>query len=449
MNKTILKTIMIITVSIIFIYAFSVSFSSHSIDNISYVIALGVDLSEDKNNLQVTFEFMDTSSFADNGTSQESPPIIDTVTSTSINSAINLLNSYVGKEINLSHCKVVVFSDELAKKGIFSEITELMNNIQVRPTTNLIISKSRAIEYIQNSTSSLEKVLSKYYDIFPNTSEYTGYTSNIMIGNLYNRLIDNSCGNLAILGGLNEKYTSVKQNSSSSSSSGKSSSGERSSKDESSGNYSNEQSSSESDNQTPSNNISPNTIVASNSPIIGERGTENIGLAVFKEDKYIGDLTAMDTLCHTIITGEVDTFLISIDNPEIYENYIDVNLFENASPEISVDTSGEQPTINIKIKLTGRIVGIKDGFNIVNEMDLDLNKISEAVNKYLKNSISIYLNKTTSEFCCDIDDFYKIAKKNFLTTQEFEDFDWCSKYPNSKFNISIDANVSYSLLNSD
>ena len=442
MSKPMLKFSTITVVTIVFIYAFSASYTFNNIDNIAYVTALGIDFSEDDKNLQVTFEFMDTSAFSSNQSSESTSLIIDTVTATSIHSSINLLNAYIGKEINLAHCKVIVFSDEIASKGIFSEITELMNDIQVRPTTNLIICRSKAIDYLESSTSSLEKVLTKYYDIFPNSSEYTGYTSNITIGQFYNDLVDKHSGNLAILGGLNDPSFSSKQSSSSSSS--ESSSGGESSKESSS---SDESSGEKIESQNNTDNVSPSSIIAGDSPIIGDRGTENIGLAVFKEDKYIGNLTAMDTLCHTLIKGEVDSFVLTIDDTNFYENYLNVELIQSTTPKIKVDISGEYPVINIDLIFTGRILGIKN--STYDSTDLDLNKISNAVENYLKSEMLRYLNKSASEFGCDIDNFYKYAKYKFLTNKEWEEFDWSSKYPKSSFNISIESNIFYNLLNSD
>ena len=55
MNKT-LKNIFIFTLIILFIIAFSDSYLSLSLDNLAYVIAIGIDKS-DTNNLQVTFQF--------------------------------------------------------------------------------------------------------------------------------------------------------------------------------------------------------------------------------------------------------------------------------------------------------------------------------------------------------------------------------------------------------
>ena len=453
MSKNMLKFYAVVVLTLVFIYAFSASYTSDSVDNISYVIALAVDVNEGEQNLQVTFEFMDTSAFSSEQSGDSKGAIIDTVTSTSINSAINLLNAYIGKEVNLSHCKVVVFSDKLAEKGISSEVSELMNNIQVRPSTNIIICKGNALEYIQNSTSQLEKILTKYYDIFPNSSEYTGYTSNIMIGEFYNYLTTKECGNLAILGGLNPTISpsnssgNPSNGSSDGSSSGSNKSSEGGSSEKSSENSSKENSEST---EKPDNNNNLSQVVSGSAPILGERGTENIGLAVLKDGIYRGDLTAIDTLCHTLIKGEVNSFLLTINNTEIYKNYIDVSLYENNPPKITVNISENEPVINIKIKLVGRISNLKDGINYSDEStNLDLNEISDAVNRSLEGYIYDYLKKTSSEFKCDIDYFYNYAKRNFKTIYDWRNYDWGSKYEKSKFNVSVESQVYYSLLNSD
>ena len=437
MRKGILKFYAIVILALVFLYAFSASYTSDSVDNISYVIALAVDENESEKKLQVTFEFMDTSSFSQEGSSETKSAIIDTVNASSINSAINILNAYIGKQVNLSHCKVVVFSDKLAKKGINAEVSEHMNNIQVRPSTNLIICKGNALEYIKNSTSQLEKILTKYYDIFPNSSEYTGYTSDIMIGEFYNYLTTKECGNLAILGGLNPTISPSNLSG-------------NPSNETTNGNSSEKSETEKKSKEKPSNNTPIAEMVSGNAPILGERGTENIGLAVMKDGIYLDDLTALDTLCHTLISGEVNSFLLTINNTEIYEHYLDIELFENMNPKISVEIESECPKINVDIKLIGRISGIKDGINYSDEpSNLDLEKISEITKQTIKKYIEEYLKKTSTKFKCDIDYFYNYAKRRFLTLQDWRKYDWSSKYLNSKFNVNIEAKVYYSLLHSD
>lgn len=54
--KKLLKKIFILSLIVIFIIAFSSSYSSLSIDNLAYVLAIAIDTSTD-NKLEVSFQF--------------------------------------------------------------------------------------------------------------------------------------------------------------------------------------------------------------------------------------------------------------------------------------------------------------------------------------------------------------------------------------------------------
>lgn len=172
-------------ISIIIIYLIIAFNSSHvalDLSNLAIVVSMAIDTS-DTNNLSVTFQFTNASSVSENGSSEQSPSIVNTVEASSISSAINLMNSYIGKELSLSHCKLIVFSEEFAKQGISEEIYTLMNDNQIRPSTNLVISKCSAKYYIENSKPMLDSLITKYYEVYNNASLYTGYTTDATIGN--------------------------------------------------------------------------------------------------------------------------------------------------------------------------------------------------------------------------------------------------------------------------
>lgn len=401
----------------------------------------GVDVAKDvDNNLEVSFEFAELSSFSENSSSQDSKPIINTVSAPSISSAINLMNAYVGKQLNLSHCKVVIFSEEIAKKGILTEVAELMNNTQVRPTINIIVSLGDAKDYIEHSVSSLEKVLTKYYDIFPTSSEYTGYTSNVLLGPFYEDLITKDCGAVTILG---KKSKSVKQQQSSSennSSAGRMDSGN------SSENSSTEQEATQdgSIDANPSDKSSIEEILPKESIIEGDRGTENIGLCVFKDDKYVGSLSATETLCYSLIKNEVDNFLISIDNPTDSTKKIDLSIDSRSLSNINIDTSKENPVIDIQLNLSAKVLTEHESFDYTNTQTLS--NLNNSLKDYISSEMKSYLYKTSREYKCDINGFQKFVKKRFLTISDFENYNWEQKYQNAEFNIKINSNVISSLL---
>lgn len=408
--KLALKWIFIITTSIIFLYAFSASYRSENIDQLDYAVAISVDNLPDSDNLEVSFEFTDSGTYSVNSSSEDSEPIINTVVAPSVSSAINIINAYVGKQLNLSHCKVIVFSQEFAKKGILSEVSYLMNSTQIRPTTNIIIANNNAKEYLENSISSLEQVLTKYYEIFPSSSEYTGYTSNILLGEFYESLINKDSGSVTMQGKIS--------------------------------NISNQNN--ETSNNTSTNNTTEDLIIPDESIVEGDRGTENIGLCVFKDDKYVGDLSALETLCYSLLEDEVDNFLVSIDSPFSENQKIDISVDSLSSSFIDVDTSGENPIINIKINLRAKTLTGQDKLDYSDTETLK--QLNYSLKDYLSSQITNYLYKTSREYKSDINQFYRVARRKFTTITDFENYNWEQKYENAEFNVEINSDIISSLL---
>ena len=209
MNK-IVKNLFILTLITLFIIAFSDSYLSLSLDNLAYVIAIGIDKS-DTNNFQVTFQFStpntDTSSQSESESSGKTSSLIKTVDASSLSSAVNLMNSYISKQINMSHCKIIVFSEEIAAEGISDEIYTLINDTQIRPSSNIVISKCDAKFYIEKTKPDLENLVSEYYENLPNSSIYTGFITDATIGDFFNALINKTCMPYAILGNVNTEQS--------------------------------------------------------------------------------------------------------------------------------------------------------------------------------------------------------------------------------------------------
>ena len=313
------------------------------------------------------------------------------------------MNSYIGKEINLSHCKLIVFSEELAIRGISEEVYTLMNNLQIRPYTNMVISKTEAKNYIENSKPNLESLPSKYYEIFPNSSKYTGYTSNATIGEFFNQMISKTSEAYSILGGtISENSNDLEDYSS-------------------------------------SDPLNSGNIKSNETSISGKRGAENIGLAVFKDDKLVGELNAIETICFSIIHNEVNGFLITIPNPQDEENYIDIYLYHDSNSDINVDIVNGTPYISIDCKLDGRIYSIKNNAKYLDNNIL--NEISKYAENYMKLQMSNYLYKTSKDFKADINNFGKSSLSNFTTINEFEKYNWLYNYENAFFNVDIDISI--------
>ena len=449
MSKNLTSIIVFVILLVIFSNAFSASYTSRNISNLAYIFALGIDKGENaKIKISAQLSKIATSTGGGGSSGEGNNPILISCEANSIFSGINLLNTYIGKELNLAHCSVFVFSKEFAQDGISSEIYSLINNEEVRPSTNLVVSTCDAYDYLKNSNPNLERLTTKYYETFSITDRFTGYISNITIGNFYNTLASKDEEATAILGGLNSAARSENSKSSSNSNKSDSSDTEKLSSESSGSSNSSNNSSNESSNQSSqeqeSSIINPEDLTAGTSSASGKRGTENIGLAVFENDKFRGELTATETICHLLINNDLDSCIISIDNPIVESEKMELQLFPSKKTKITINIIDGIPHISIKLYLNADVMTLEQDIDYENSETLE--KISSAAKNYLINELNKYLNKISKEYNCDIDKFYSKAIGHFATIPEWENFNWKEKFKNAVFNIDLDFNVTSSLL---
>lgn len=303
------------------------------------------------------------------------------------------------------------FQKIFQSNGISKEIYSLINNEDVRPTANLVISKCSAYEYLDNSKPNLEKLTTQYYETFSITGRFTGYFSNRTIGDFYNDLSSTYDQPTAILGGLNATTRKGK-----------------------------------SDSENTNIITNPESLTAGTSSIIGKRGTENFGLALFKEDKFIGELSAVESMCHLLIQNKINSCIISINDPisKKENEKIELQIFPRQNTKINVTIENNIPHIFITLNLHADIMTLDK--DIEYETNDVLSQISNTAEEYLTNQFYEYLNIISTEFNSDIDNFHAKASSHFSNISDWENFNWNEKFKDSVFDVNINVNVLSTML---
>lgn len=404
MNNKARKIFAIIILALLLVISTTSYYGIKGIDNLAYVVAIGLDVG-DQENLRLSLQIsIPNSSEGSSSSSQSSSVVVDSIESPSINTGINLFNSYLGKEVNLSHCKVLVISEELAAKGISEYLYTLTNDIHFRNDSNIIISKCDAKSFLEYSAPALDKVSARYYEIAPTSSEYTGYTESTVINEFFASLTDSYSSPVAVLGSIN---TGASQGSGTSSSS---------------------------------------YYTAGQTPISGEPGVETMGLAVFNEDKLVGELNGFESICHLIISNKLKNAQIRIPSPIEELDYIDLNIELDKNTQSSVYLVNSTPYITSKIKINAKMQSMNGNIDLND--DEVTSKIEQVASDFLKTNISNYLYKTSKNLHADIDSFGLYASKYFSTTSQWEEYDWLNHYKDAFFEVNVDFNLrsSYSLV---
>lgn len=407
--------------------AFSGYLHEQDINDLAYVIAIGFDVGND-DKLKLTFQISipsgnsSGSSRGGDGSSSSEKGVSDTLNQTvecnSFNSGLNTANNIISKRLNLSHCKFIIFSEELASRGISDYIYTLENNVELRSNCNILVSTSTAEEFINSSTPILEHSTSKYYEIITTSSRYSGYTSNATLNTVYTSIVDDFSETSTMLGNVQKEESSEDKNSSGgegSSKEGGSSSGDSSAGGDSS-----------SSGQTSSKNGMSSDI------IIG-------GIAVFKKDKLVGTLSKEETIPYLIVTDKLKECVVSIPSPFSEGNYIDLHIYDFAKTKNSVklDSSGPQITTDVTLKSTI----LSNDWDFDSSSKEDIEKIMSATSDYFKKQIMSYYEKTAREFKSDITGLGKHAVYKFPTIKDWEDYNWSEKFETATFDVNVQVNI--------
>lgn len=412
------KLIVILLIIILILFFISFLKNIQNIDSFAYVVAIGLDKGSN-NNLKMTFQTL--SPAASSGSSSESSKsssssggesssvITSSIECSSINSGIQLLNGYIGsKQLNLSHCQSIIFSEELAYSGLTEYIYDFINNIHIRHTTNVVISKCNAEYYLNNSESVYEKLISKYYKTSPTSGKYTGYTKSINLSDFFSDLNDSSVEPTAILSSINSPEISINNN-------------------------------------FDDNYLKDSTYKAGQSPInTKSSGMEDVGLAVFKNGKLIGELTAIETIAYLLTTNNFEKCELTILNPYDEHSTIDFSLSKQKSTKNEVIFVNGSPSITTNLYLNANILSISKGNTYLDSMVLS--ELEDKLNSYISNIVYEYLYKTSIEYSSDISGFGKYAVPKFSTTKAWNEYNWLENYKNSFFKVNVSTTIKSSNL---
>ena len=78
-----------------------------------------------------------------------------------------------------------------------------------------------------------------------------------------------------------------------------------------------------------------------------------------------------------------------------------------------------------------------------------LDIISNSCNRYLESMFLDYLYKTSKDFKSDINGFGNFAAKNFITTNEYNNYNWLESYKDAFFDVQVTTSVKSGMLISE
>lgn len=398
-----IKTLSILCILSIILTLLSGCYDARGIEELAYATAIGLDVSENNMlNLTIQISLPNSGTSPDSGSSQSNKTDITTVECSSINAGISLMNSYISKEVNLSHCKVIIISEELAEQGISEYIDTLANNIEIRPNCNIIISRCPAKDFIENASPTIETLTARYYEVALKSHEYTGYTTATKFVDFVSNVKNSAIQASAILGGVSTDDSKLPSTSDISS-------------------------------------TSDDMYKADDMPIQNSNTVETFGTAVFYDDKLIGELNGLETICNLLITNSLNSCTISVPDVSNVNSNIDLHINRKQKTKVDVEFINNSPYITVEVFIEGYGLSLTDNTNYNSSQYL--NELNQSTEEYLKLQLENYLYKTSKEFNSDISGFGKHALSKYLTISDWLSSNWLDNYKNAFFDVKVTANI--------
>lgn len=395
-----LKKLLAICLIISMLFFLTGCYDANGIEELAYVVAIGLDIN-DNNELELSVQIATSdnksSSDSSSSTSQSNSSNLTTIKCNTIDTGIALINNHISKKLNLSHCQVIIISEKLAKQGVSVYIDTLLNSSELRNDCSVIVSKCSAKDYLNSVNPALENLTARYYESTLNSAKYTGYTTDISLFEFYSKMKDSCSEAYAIYGAVlseNQINSPVKENA---------------------------------------------DYIAGNNPISDKDVIGNLGIAVFRDDKLVGKLSGLDSICHILINNELKSCVLSIPSSDFQTEFIDLSLISEKKTKSSVKIINNTPHITTDIYLVAQGLSMDNQINYSSKEQLNL--IERTASEYISKQVSNYLYKTSTVLNADICGFGRFALKNYLTIDEWLASNWLNNYKNATFDVNVHLKV--------
>ena len=363
------KILILISLFLLILITFSSTYDVRSVEDLSYVLALGIDISDSQEEPLLLSIQIAKPDFSEGGGTKITSEV-QTVKCNSFNLGMALLNLENVSELNLSHCSAIVISEEVARNDIEMLMSTISNNIEIRPTCNVLISQTSASELLTQA-SKIEDISAKFYNSFINSARNTSYVTPCKLSSFY----------AAASGDVKE----------------------------------------------------PVAVYS----FIENDMLESLGLAAFKNNKMVGRLSGVDTLCYNLLTNNFDRAAIEIYSQGTPDYPLTVNISRSKKPKISVSLENNTPKIKCEINVEAKLLTANKNIDITQVKTQE--QITSEINKFLQEHILDLLYKTSLEYQSDIIGFKGYFNRNFLTQDELDKYNWDKLYPKAEFYVEANT----------
>ncbi|GIM46935.1 germination protein GerAC [Collibacillus ludicampi] len=354
-----------------------------------------------------------------------------TIRAHTVEEALNLLNTSVERRVSLIQLSIVVFGEDLARRGILPYIRPLVRSREFRRTIFVSVVKGKAKEAFDANKPILENTVTRYNEDVRQVGRHTGLSTTIMLHDFVTAVEsvheDPYTGVFAVNEDVKVQAEEEKKKNKSK---GDGKGGDEGTEGETGGKGAKQESGEKIKIKGQDISFEPGQVKRQ-----GGNPLEFIGMAVFQKDKLVTILDGIDTRMLLSLRGELNRTQAIFANPYSKNDYITVEIKQARPPQFEVIPLKEPLQIRIHLSLEGDLLGEMAGTDFTKEGKADL--VEKIVADKVRARILSLLNTLYHKYQADPVGIVNHIRGQFLTMQDLKAYDWREKLKTADIDVDV------------
>ena len=409
-------------------------------NDIAYVVAVGFDKADDKN-YNITLQFAKPTQIS-GGASQEGGKggdIVENmvVRAPNLYSAINVANNILSKKFSLSHTKLIVFSKEVAKAGLYELIDTMIRSEELRPDVYLAVAKDSSQKYLDSVRPIIEVNPAKYYYLIFEKNDSGGVPKSNLQRYYFEDRTQAQCSVLPLVSTTQTKDSQEGGTSSGGGqeqqSQGQGEQGQQSQNsnegkppEENKANEKAKTNTSEFENDVP--DFSAGQVALQNT-----NKAEAMGMAIFCDGRLTSELGGIESEIYNILLGTQKRSFISYATTT-FSDPVTLRVDQVRRPKY--DISKKEKTVKINLYLESDIYSLPATFS-----DEDIDKFEQEAENATSKVCEKFITHCRDNLDTDILNFSNVAKRNFWTITAYNNYNFKEKFKDFHITVSTELNI--------
>ncbi|WP_078429064.1 Ger(x)C family spore germination protein [Alkalihalobacterium alkalinitrilicum] len=370
----------------------------HDLEELAYVIAIGIDQSEGYG-MSITYQIANPEAGEPKGGTDEAASDIITINAPDFLSARDMLVSFVSREVVFTHMKVLIVSEDIAREERFIDyIKPAVREREFDRRLTFIVCREKAADYLRNNKPTLETRPHKFFELMKDRWEETGLIPDSTLQEFLHTLEEDTGVFLATYS-TTEEVTTEKEG-------------------------------------------MEDRYVAGEIEKEGGNPVQTIGSAVIKEGTMIGTMDGEETRMALLLRPHIEAsqMIVTYEDPIAKGKHITARVLNEKRTRVNVNTNQDYPIIDVEVPVMLEILAITSHIDYIEDLEKQAQLKRHIEEKY-KEVAGNFIRKTQQQFQGDPFRWGLMARKNFLTLQEYWEYDWMKKYPDAQVNLKVNVEV--------